>query len=260
LAEFDIEYASIHRDKTYPLHPDQAPPMPQEALRDLEQKINIKQLDIHVPTFEYTELMPGAKQKSYIEITDIDAKVTNITNIDKQLKQNHLMPLQIEGSLMKEGRTEIDINFDNRSLSNDFTFNATCFEMPLQTLNPITEPGMNLSIKDGINRKLTTSFEANGDSAIGTMRFKYNDLKISVLNTRNGVKKEGKFVSFLINTIALKSDNPKRGNFVLPVKYKNYRNKRRSIVGYCWRSIFAGMKETLGLKKEENKQSGTDQN
>ncbi|MCF8363050.1 MAG: hypothetical protein K9G70_10555 [Prolixibacteraceae bacterium] len=260
-AEINIEYASIHRDKTYSLHPDQAPPMPQEALRDLKQKINIGQVEINVPTFEYTELMPGATRKSYIKITDINTQVSNITNIDKKLNDNRFMPLHIEGYLMGEGRTEVDITFDNRSLNNEFTFKATSHEMPLNIFNPITEPGMNLSIKEGINRKLTTSFEANGDSAIGTMRFMYNDLKISVLNTKDGVQKEGKFVSFLINTMALKSDNPKRGNFVLPVKYKNHRNKRRSVVGYCWRSIFAGMKATLGLKEdEEGPQSGTDKN
>jgi hypothetical protein len=260
-AEINVEFASIHRDKTYPLHPDQSPPMPQEALRDLKQKINIGQAKITAPTFEYTELMPGATRKSYIKITDINTQISNITNIDKKLDDNRVMPVHIEGHLMGEGKTEVDINFNLRSLNNEFTFNATCYEMPLKILNPITEPGMNLSIKEGLNRKLTTSFEANGDSAIGTMRFMYNDLKISVLNNKNGVQKEGKFVSFLINTMALKSDNPKRGNFVMPVKYKNYRNKRRSVVGYCWRSIFAGMKATLGLKEdEEEQQSGINKN
>jgi hypothetical protein len=260
-AKINIEYASIHRDKTYPLHPDQAPPMPQEALRDLKQKINIGEVEINAPVFEYTELMPGATRKNYIKITDIHTRISNITNIENNLIKNHFMPAHINGYLMGEGKTEVDINFNLRSLSNEFTFNATCHEMPLEILNPITEPGMNLSIKEGINHKLTTSFEANGDSAIGTMRFMYNDLKISVLNTRNGIQKEGKFVSFIINTMALKSNNPKRGSFVLPVKYKNYRNKRRSVVGYCWRSIFAGMKATLGLKEDEREQqSGTDKN
>jgi hypothetical protein len=260
-AKVNIEYASIHRDKTYPLHPDQSPPMPQEALRDLKQKINIVQVEINVPTFEYTELMPGATRKSYIKITDINTQVSNITNIENNLNKNRFMPAHINGYLMGMGKTEVDMSFNLRSLNNEFDFNTTCYEMPLKILNPITEPGMNLSIKEGTNRKLNTSFEANGDSAIGTMHFMYNDLKISVLNNKNGVQKESKFVSFLINTMALKSDNPKRGNFVLPVKYKNFRNKRRSVVGYCWRSIFAGMKATLGLKEdEERQQSGIDIN
>jgi len=56
----------------------------------------------------------------------------------------------------------------------------------------------------------------------------YNDLKISVLNNKTGYKKEGKFVSFPINTMALKIRQSERATSVMPVNIK--RNKRRSVV------------------------------
>ena len=250
----NFEQVSIKRDKTYPLPPNHWPKMPQQALRELNQNLNIEQAHLNIGKFEYTELEPGAIQESYVFVTGASATLLNITNIDKVLNVHPNLRAKIEGNLMGKGKTNIEMNMNVRSFGNEFTFNAICEEMPLSLLNPLTEPGLHLSIKEGWNKKMEVYFEANGDSALGDMRFAYNDLKISVLNTKDGEVKEGKFVSFLVNSIALKSDNPKPGRILLPAKFKNHRDKSRSVVGYCWRSIYAGIKSTLGLKeKEESK-------
>lgn len=129
--------------------------------------------------------------------------------------------------------------------------NAICHEMPLALLNPITEPSLNLSVREGINRRLEASFKANNDSSVGTMKFTYNDLRVSILNQKDGEVKEEKFLSFLINTLALKSDNPRRGRILIPSRFTHHRDKQRSIVGYCWRSIYAGIQVSLGMKDKE---------
>lgn len=247
----NFDQVSIKRDKTYPLSPDRWPKMPQQALRDLKQHINIEEANLLVNKFEYTELEMGALQQSNVFVSNASAKISNVTNIDAYLKIKPYLSAKIEGKLMGVGKTIIDMNLNVPSFGNEFTFNAICDEMPLNLLNPITEPSLNLSIKEGLNKNMMVYFEANGDSAIGNMRFAYNDLKITLLSKKDGEVKEGKFVSFLVNSIALKTDNPKPGRIMLPAKFENHRDKQRSVVGYCWRSVYSGIKSTLGIKEKE---------
>jgi uncharacterized protein YjbI with pentapeptide repeats len=247
----DFDRVTIHRNKTYPLHPDQKPPMPQEAIRKAKLKMQIKQASITSNYFEYTELEPEAIDTSMVFFTNLRADISNINNI--QVEKNEQMPALIQAMLMGQGKMIINSTWDLHSFDNKFTMNAQCYQIPLKTLNPITEPGLKLSIREGLNQKLEASFTANNDSSVGTMKFAYNDLKVSILNKKNGEVREGKFISFLVNTLALRSDNPRKGRILMPVKFKFYRDKQRSVVGYCWRSVYAGIQATLGIKEKETK-------
>lgn len=250
----DFNKIAIHRNKTYPLHPSQKPKMPQQALRDLKQKLDIKSTNIFFEHFIYTELEPGALDTSYVFFTDGTAKISNITNIDQNLLKSPLMNSSIEAKLMGIGPTNIKIDWNVYSFNNEFIFEGRVEQMPLSFLNPITEPGLKMSIREGINQKLEVNFKANSDSAIGSMRFAYNDLRISVLSNKSGKLREEKFLSFLVNSMALKSDNPKTGRILLPVKFVNYRDKQRSVIGYSWKSVYAGIQATFGIKNKENEQ------
>ena len=43
-----------------------------------------------------------------------------------------------------------------------------------------------------------------------------------------------------------------------PAKFVNHRDKQRSVVGYIWQSVYAGIKSTFGLKdKGKNKDKPT---
>lgn len=248
----DFNQVAIHRDKTYPLHPNQRPKMPQQALRDLKQKLEIKKAYFNFNHFKYTELEPQALDTSYVFFTDGTANFSNITNIDQLLLINPFMRSTIDAKLMGIGPTNIKIDWNVYSFNNEFTFEGKVEQMPLSMLNPITEPGLKMSIREGINQKLEVNFKANSDSAIGSMRFAYNDLRISVLSNKSGKLREEKFLSFLVNSMALKSDNPKQGRILLPVRFVNHRDKQRSVIGYSWKSVYAGIQATFGIKNKEN--------
>lgn len=241
----------IHRDKTYPLHPTAQPKMPQQAIREIKQQVNIMNSALSFKKFEYTELVPDAMGKLYVFFTDGKATLSNLTNISSILSVNPIMKTGIEAYLMGVGKTNIEIAWDVRSFGNEFSFNGICQQMPLNILNPVTEPSLKLSIREGFSQKLEVNFEANGDSAIGNMRFAYNDLKIYFLSEKDGELKEEKFISFLINSMALKSDNPKPGRIMMPARFKNHRDKQRSVVSYCWKSVYFGIKSTFGIKDKE---------
>lgn len=242
---------SIFRDKTYPLDPAQIRKMPQQALRDLNINLSIDTARINATRFDYWEIEPDAVDLSHVFVNDIQAEISNISNESQRLASQPIMKASIDGLLMGKGATQIKMNFNIPSFGNEFTFDGTVSNMQLAEFNPITEPGLKLSIREGYTPSMQVFFEANGDSAIGQMRFYYNDLKISVLNKKGDTLKEGKLASFLVNSIALKSDNPRHGNLILPSRFVKHRDKQRSVVGYCWQSVYAGIKSTLGIKEKD---------
>jgi hypothetical protein len=162
--------------------------------------------------------------------------------------------LNIDTKLMGEGKMRAKINLNTLSPENKFDLVAECGPMPMNLLNSVTEPSLKLSIKEGKNDNMTMYFEADEDSAKGQMSFAYSDLKITLLSEKDGTIKEEKFISFLLNSLAVKGDNPRPGKILVPVPTFTFRDKQRSFINYCWKSAFSGIKNTFGLKEEESQE------
>jgi hypothetical protein len=217
----------------------------------MKQKFDADSIYIHCNRFSYRELAPVSTAETNVFFTDMNSTITHATNIDRLLAKDAETHLNISSKLMGKGDMNMKLDMNIRSENNRFSVDAECGPMPLQLMNPVTEAGMNLSIKEGFNNKLTAYFEADEDTASGFMKFSYSDLKISILNEKNGSKNEDKFISFIANTFAVKSDNPRSGKELVPVKINVRRGKQRSFIGYCWNTIYTGIKNTLGMKEKE---------
>ena len=76
---------------------------------------------------------------------------------------------------------------------------------------------------------------------------KYEDLKVDVLKRDDDSKKIEKkgLTSFLANTI-VKNSNPDKGNLRKETPHYD-RDIQKSFFNLVWKTIFTGMKETVGL-------------
>ena len=136
-----------------------------------------------------------------------------------------------------------------RSTSNRFEAKGSLSPFDLTAMNPITENAASISIRSGqLNR---FDFEFSGDSTVanGKLRFAYDDLKIIILAHRNGNTKEAKFLSFLANSLMVKSKHP-RTRILLPDDIHYYRDPNKSTLNYLWKSVFSGAKNTFGVKED----------
>jgi hypothetical protein len=134
---------------------------------------------------------------------------------------------------------------------NTFTAEGSLSPFNMHVLNPILEPLALISIRTGKVEQFRFNFSANETSSKGNLYFGYDNLKISVLEKKNGNTKEAKFASFLANSLLLRSKNP-RGKELLPDEISIQRDEKRSVLNYLWKSVFSGIRNTLGIK--ENKQ------
>jgi hypothetical protein len=250
-ASIVFDKVEIYRNNHFPIPPGLKLEMPQKELRDLKAKFIADSISISCGRFNYRELEPQATSETRLFFTDLNASITHLTNIEEILRKDPYAHLNIDTKLMGEGKMRAKINLNTLSPDNKFDLVAECGPMPMNLLNSVTEPSLKLSIKEGKNDKMTMYFEANEDSAKGQMSFAYSNLKITLLSEKDGTIKEEKFISFLLNSLAVKGDNPRPGKILVPVQTFSFRDKQRSFINYCWKSAFSGIKNTFGLKEDE---------
>jgi hypothetical protein len=133
---------------------------------------------------------------------------------------------------------------------NLFSVEGSLNAFNMSILNPVLEPLAMVSLRSGQVDRFDFNFHGNKFNTTGKLFFGYNDLKISVLEMKNGNTKEAKFASFLANNLMLKSKNPRSKEF-LPEEISFVRDEKRSDLNYLWKSIFSGIRNTLGIKDKE---------
>lgn len=247
-ANINIGTIDIYRNNTYPLPPNFIMDLPQKDLREMKQKFITDSIDITCEKLIYKELTPPATTDLAVYFTDLQAKISNLNNTKKVYSVKPNSDIFIKGKLMGSADMYVDMDMDIASTDNRFKMFAECDYIPLSKLNYVIEPGLLISVKEGYNENLGLYFEAQEDSSEGNIKFAYKDLKISVLQQKEGQLVEDKFISFLANAIAVKADNPPPGKLLFPQKFKAKRDKTQSIVNYMWLNLFAGIKTTLGMK------------
>jgi len=205
----------------------------------------------------YTERPASDEATGKIRFTHIQASLKPFTNIKSTT--GTIPDFQLDGTatIMDSCQLSTRMNYQMNNPENLFnvTGSLSPFNMPI--LNPILEPLSLVSIRSGKVDRFQFTFSADKTKASGYVVFGYNDMKISVLEMKNGNTKEAKFASFLANSLLLRSKNP-RGGELLPDEINFNRDEKRSVLNYWWKSVFSGIRNTLGLKEGKQEQPDPD--
>ena len=239
----------IYRDKRKPFNPRQYPPMPQDLMRRIELPFCFDTVKLSNSTVIYTEQLDEIPEPGRVSFEKLNARLYPFTNIG-QLQLTH-PDMRLNASAMLMGASELKarLQFDMNSPVNRFEAKGSLRPFDLTAMNPITENGASISVRSGqLNR---FEFEFSGDSIVanGKLRFAYEDLKIYLLAHKNGNTKEAKFLSFLANSLMLRSKSP-RTKILLPDDIHYRRDPNKSTLNYWWKSVFSGAKNTFGVKDE----------
>ena len=156
------------------------------------------------------------------------------------------------GRLMDEGDLIMNGNFNFLDTNNTFNIRGSLGEMDMTAVNPILENVAFVSIKSGTLKKFSFNFEADDNYAKGKLSFGYFKFKIFLINKKTGEPEgltEG-LASWFANTFLINTRNPHLGRFKQgDVFYR--RDKRKSIVNYVWKSIFSGIKTSIGAQTQK---------
>jgi len=115
------------------------------------------------------------------------------------------------------------------------------------TLNTVSIPMALIRLRQGTINNIDFDFTGDSYGAKGNFVMKYDDLKVDVLKIdkdSKDVSKKG-LISFIANTL-VKNENPNNNN--LRKETPQYdRDIQKSFFNLVWKTIFTGMKKTVGI-------------
>lgn len=222
---------------------------PHMALQRLAVETTVDTLKLAKVNIAYTEYNPISQQRGTVHIDRLNGQVLNVTNDSLSLAKNHHAVANLNAYLIKAANLDIRIDFDLTSKNGAFTFKGNIGKMDMTKLNPLSQALGLVKIDKGEIQKIDFDVKANEQGSTGTMHLYYNDLKVSLLKEGEDgepAKKKG-LLSFLANTLIIKDANPSKGDQLRTARILFERPPGASFFNLLWKSVFVGMRETVGL-------------
>ncbi|HZL08613.1 MAG TPA: hypothetical protein VFC65_01340 [Prolixibacteraceae bacterium] len=243
----------IFRDKRFPFDDSRRPEMLQDIIKSFQYPFMLDSFMLVNSDVSYAEQPIAGDSAGRINFTNIRARIKPFSNMKSSTGKIPDFNIDATATVMDSCQLKTSMNYQMNSPENKFTASGSLSSFDMQILNPVLEPLALVSMRSGQVDRFDFSFTADKASATGQLFFGYNDLKISVLEIKDGNIKEAGFASFLANNLLLSSKNP-RGKELLPEEISFQRDEKRSVLNYWWKSVFSGIRNTLGFK--DNKSEG----
>ncbi len=246
-----------YKNKHFPLDSSIKSALPFKDLIKIKSYIKIDTINVRNFYVGVELLGENSTHSGYLDITDINGSITNITN-DKKLIDSGLVSKMIaQGKFMDEGILTASFRFPLNSETGEYYYGGKLTRMKMDLFNPLLENLYFVSIRDGVIDSLKFNISANDDYAVGDMKFVYHNLKFDIHNKKKTdsliINKRG-FVSMLANSI-VKNDNPKhKGGRIKPARIYYERDIYHSVFHYWSITALSGIKTTMGFKSKELKE------
>ncbi len=248
--------ALVLRDKTVPFDSLAVKALPQSMLLNTNAWIYID--TVYVKGNIKHQLIPENNDElAEISFNRLDASLFNITTVDSMA--NKPMHLVSTGQLADTAHFEIRVVFDMQDPKDRFSLNGQIDQMQLGALNKLLRPLANINIKEGYAERINFNMKANKEVATGEMQFRYDDLKIQILNPEtndmSGLNQGIK--TFFANTFVVKSKNP---SFIIlrPGVIFHERDSSRAIFHYWGEALLSGAVSSIGINKSKKEEKRYD--
>ncbi|MBV5314005.1 MAG: hypothetical protein JZU47_11960 [Prolixibacteraceae bacterium] len=250
-------HMDIYRDKRLTFDEKRRPKMLQDLLKSIKYPFTLDSFKLVNSNVTYFEQPASGDAEGQIRFSKIQSVLKPFTNA--KLATGKIPDFTLTGALtiMDSCQLSTTMNYQMNSPDNIFSVSGSLSPFNMRILNPVLEPLASVSIRSGKVDRFQFTFSANQTNANGHLLFGYNDMKIAVLEKKNGNTKESKFASFLANSLLLRSKNP-RGKELLPDEINFRRDEKRSVLNYWWKSVFSGIRNTLGIKENKQEQPAND--
>ncbi len=212
------------------------------SLQHFPMKVYIPDISVRNLSAVYEELPEGKNRAGIVTINELSVGFSGLTNMLSAGRSYY--ELTAKGLLMDQGELQVSFRFPVNSSDTRFYAEGILGAMPLTAFNKVTEPLADLAINTGAIKSLRFHLEGDAISSSVNMQFLYNDLSVTLLKDNDGVNKERKIVSSIINTLLVRPDNPGK-NGLRSISATAERDIFKSQFNYLWKSLLPGIKKTV---------------
>lgn len=245
----------VYRDKHVDDRHYVYPKMVHEILSELPLGLDLRTVVLEDGRAGYRERPDNQSERtSYLFFDNLNALITNATNLPAKLEDDHHLHIDVSGRLMGKGQITGTFRYDLTDLRGGFTMRGRLGPMALADLNPLLEPQARIGMESGMLRQLAWNIAANAKEGTGDVLFEYDGLKIKIMD-RDYQDRQNIFrkaLAGLLNKTLVPSANPdSKGRVREGVVYAE-RDPEKFIFNYWWRLIFSGLKSTLTGEDESD--------
>ncbi len=222
---------------------------PHVVIRRLKLPVAIDSLFIKSTRIAYSEYNPKSQKKGTVTFDRFNAVLRNVTNDSARLVKDHWMRANVSTWLMNKGKMDVDVNMDLTATNAAFNFNGTMGRMDMRELNSLSRNMSLAEIQSGIINKAIFNVSGNLRTTSGTLKLYYNNLKVNVLKKdedSNELEKRD-LISAIANSLVINNDNPDKKGELRIGKTTAERINSASFFNLMWKSVFAGLKESVGF-------------
>ncbi len=240
----------VFRNKHYPFPKRTYMPLPMDALRKLPFALAVDTLRIYDSAVSYEEIGEEADSSGTIYFKKLKAGIFHIST-DTSLPAPYM---EASALFMGSGKLLVTCQFSNTS--KPAVLKGSLSDMPLQKMNDMLKPQVKIQVESGVMTRLNFSFRFNDHRSDGTVDISYRDLKLTSLKSDKDQKDKAvknNLLTLAINTF-VKND---AGRYVTGDKQTGiilfYRDRKKAIFNYWWKSILSGLKSSFSLRVKANK-------
>lgn len=241
---------NVYRNRGLPMPPgNKLGQFPNQLLHKLEMPLHIDSIQAKGVDISYTELSQQSGDAGKIMFHNAGGVFRNISNVDSLVMRNNHCIIDLHAILMKTGKLRARFDFTLADTTGAFAVAGLLNDMDGKEFNQVTTALGNIQIRSALIKELEFNMRGHERSASGTLKFLYSNLKIGMLKDeedKNGNRKKKGLASLLANLLAIKNENPSPGEPVRVVKPTFRRDIQKSFFNLVWKTIFTGVKETVG--------------
>jgi hypothetical protein len=221
---------------------------PHQVLDDMPLGFNIRKVNVHNSFIEYKERNHITRKSGLVQFYNLNATLTNFTN--NKHAPNKIMKAFVSSNFLNKTPLKTNWTFYLFDPKGRFDVSGTMGAIDGKDLNALAEPMGPASIKEGHFNGLTFDLHGNDYSMNGTVKLLYDNLKVALLEKDKGAAEtDKKFLTSLLANFVIKNSNPKGDDEVRVKQVYLARNTNRSLFYLCWKTIFKGIRETVGVKQ-----------
>ncbi|MGE6218654.1 hypothetical protein ACQKCH_02410 [Nubsella zeaxanthinifaciens] len=245
---------AVFNDNSYPkLLKDKTGKFPHQLLQKIGIHTTVKKIKLNKLNISYAEFDKQSGQRGQINFKNTSGIISNVTNQPKVKRKNPIIEANLESYLMGQGKLNVNFKFNVLAPKADFSYKGQLVNMDGRQLNYITKPLAMLMIKSCLIRRFAFDISANEEVAKGKVEFIYNDLSIGLMKRHEGGQRLRRLgiLSLLANAMVIYSDNPSDDGKLTLATVSYERKPTNSFFNFIWRSLFQGVKHSVGLSKQK---------
>lgn len=248
--------ANFFLNKFYPRNENKSVRFPTELVHDIRIPFYFKQVNLKNSKLNYGEIDVKTNLRWNIHFDALNGKISNFSNDSAVISKNNFTKIELSSLFNGTGKSNFEFILDYIHPLKPFYVKGSIMNYNLQGINPILSKLSKLEVTSCNLRQLR--FVINGDKKQmnSNITMLYNNLKVKVLSydeEKNKLKKSG-ILSLLANHMVLENENPRSDGKLVKSRFNLMRNKDQSFFGFIWKGLLRGIKESVGLDHEMEKE------